>query len=70
MTNIKIAPDGFLWFKGAKLQVRIVDGGFQFKEKDKFRAQQCGGDLFVVPFDEIIKFIADVTGDSSIELFK
>lgn len=70
MSEIKIAPDGFLWFKGAKLQVRIAPGGFQFKEKDKYRAQQCGGDLFVVPFEEILSFIADVTGDNPMELFK
>lgn len=55
--SLTVAPDGFLWFRGAKLQVRLVDGGLEFKEKDPRRAAICGGALLVVPFEAIIELI-------------
>jgi len=55
MQNIRVAPDGFLWWGNAKLQVRFVPGrGLEFFEKDPRRAALCGGPLFVVPFEAII----------------
>lgn len=58
MSDITVAPDGFLWYRGAKLQIRLVPEGLQFKEKDKFRAAKIGGDLFIIPLEQLLEFIS------------
>lgn len=58
IASITVAPDGFLWYKGAKLQVRLVNGGLEFHEKDPRRAQLCGGGWFVVPFEAFLEILS------------
>lgn len=55
IASITVAKDGFLWFRGAKIQARLVPGGIEFHEKDPRRAEKCGGALFVVPFEAILE---------------
>lgn len=52
--TITVDNKGFLWWKGMKLNARLVPGGIEFKEKDCRRAAQAGGPLFVVPFEALL----------------
>lgn len=58
IASIVVAPDGFLYWQGLKIQARLVEGGIEFLDKDPRRAARCGGSqLFVVPFEAIIALI-------------
>jgi hypothetical protein len=59
--SLQISPDGFLYFKGAKLPFKIHADGFEFFEKDPRRAALLGGQRFVVPFEMIVEFIAQIS---------
>lgn len=66
--QITITPDGFLWYRGAKLQCRLVEGGLEFHEKDPRRAAACGGPLLVVPWQALLALARG--GEPSKELSK
>lgn len=67
MPEIVIAPDGFLWFRGAKLPCKLKAGGLEFHEKDPRRAALCGGPLFVVPFEALMALSMELSRQSNRE---
>ena len=60
--DLVVAPDGFLWYQGAKLpfKLALAAGGFEFFDKDKDRSRSRGTPLFVVPFEAIIAFVGSM----------
>lgn len=58
IASLVVAPDGFLWWKGLKTSIRLVNGGFELFDKDPRRAARCGGSqIFIVPFEAILALI-------------
>lgn len=58
IASLEVAPDGFLWWKGLKTSIRLVNGGFELFDKDPRRAARCGGSqIFVIPFEAVIQLI-------------
>lgn len=61
--SLIVAPDGFLWWKGAKLQARLIPGiGLEFFEKDPRRAVLVGGQTFIVPYQAFLALFVSVRG--------
>jgi len=58
MSDLIVAPDGFVWYRGAKLPFKCNgSAGLEFYEKDPHRAAMLGGPRFVVPFEALESFI-------------
>lgn len=59
--ELLISPDGFLYYRGAKLPFKLRADGFEFFEKDPRRAAALGGQRFVVPFETLMDFIKQIS---------
>lgn len=61
IASLTVAQDGFLYWKGLKIQARLVEGGLEFFDRDPRRAARCGSSqLFVVPFAAFLALVETI----------